>query len=66
VAERAVWLRNNPEPHSEAQQQEYWERFPARFHYWLDQGYGECVLRNPELRKIVENGCDTSMLIATN
>jgi REP element-mobilizing transposase RayT len=49
VAERAVSLRNNPEPHSKAQQQEYWERFPARFHYWLDQGYGE-------LRKIVENG----------
>jgi hypothetical protein len=29
--EREEWLRKNPEPHSEAQRREYWERFPARF-----------------------------------
>ena len=53
--EREAWLRKNPEPHSEAQRQEYWERFPARFQYWLDQGYGACELANPELRDIVES-----------
>ena len=53
--EREIWLRENPEPHSDAQRREYWERFPARFHYWLDQGHGACALREPNLRKIVED-----------
>lgn len=51
--EREIWLRENPEPHSDAQRREYWERFPARFHYWLDQAHGACALREPNLRKIV-------------
>jgi len=55
VAERAEWLNQNPEPHSETQRQGYWERFPARFQYWLDQGYAACELANPESRDIVES-----------
>ena len=53
--ERAEWLCANPEPHSENQRRDYWERFRARLQYWLDQGYGACVLRQPELRKVVED-----------
>lgn len=26
-----------------------------RIEYWLEQGYGECVLRNPDIRRIVED-----------
>jgi len=48
-------MRINPEPHCEAQRQEYWELFPTRFHRWLDEGHGACVLRQFELRNIVEN-----------
>jgi len=55
LVERAGWLRSNPEPHSEAQRREYWERFPARFHYWLDQGHGACVLRESDLQQVVES-----------
>ena len=55
LTEREQWLRENPEPHSDAQRREYSELFPARFHYWLDQNYGTCVLGQTELRQIVEN-----------
>jgi REP element-mobilizing transposase RayT len=55
LEERSEWMRKNPEPHSETQRHEYWERFPARFQYWLDQGYGACVLVQERLRLMVEN-----------
>jgi REP element-mobilizing transposase RayT len=55
LEEREEWLRNNPEPHSAMQQQEYWRRFPSRFQYWLDQGFGECVLARAELCSLVES-----------
>jgi len=55
LTQRAEWLRSNPEPHSEAQRGEYWESFPARYHHWLDQGYGSCVLKRPRLQAIIEN-----------
>jgi REP element-mobilizing transposase RayT len=55
LEERSEWLRKNPGPHSETQRREYWERFPARFQYWLDQGHGACVLGQEALRTPVEN-----------
>jgi REP element-mobilizing transposase RayT len=55
IDEREEWLRENKEPHSGAQRREYWERFPARLQYWLDQGYGACVLRQSTLRAMVED-----------
>jgi REP element-mobilizing transposase RayT len=48
-------LQDNPEPHSATQRREYWARFSARLQRWLDQGFGECVLRKPPLRIIVED-----------
>jgi type I restriction enzyme R subunit len=53
TAERDVWLQQNPEPHSPEQKKEYWKLFPKRIHDWLDAGYGECLLKDPSLRKIV-------------
>jgi REP element-mobilizing transposase RayT len=55
LSERAVWLRNNPEPHSDAECREYNGRFPIRLQTWLDEGDGECVLRESRLRLIVED-----------
>jgi type I restriction enzyme R subunit len=55
LEDRATWLQRNPEPHSEAQRHEYWERFPARFQYWLDQGHGACALKQAKLRQVVED-----------
>ena len=55
LEERSKWLRQNPGPHSERQRREYWERFPARFQYWLDQGHGACVLVRLEIRALVES-----------
>jgi REP element-mobilizing transposase RayT len=50
-----AWLMANPEPHSPDQRRQYYERFPARFQAWLDQGYGSCVLCKPEIKAIVES-----------
>jgi REP element-mobilizing transposase RayT len=52
--ERDLWLRNHPVPLSEADRQEYQRRFTGRFEYWLDQGYGECLLAQQDLKSIVE------------
>ena len=34
---------------------EFYEKFPERLQYWLDQGYGKCLLEKPELKVAVEN-----------
>jgi REP element-mobilizing transposase RayT len=54
ILEREQWLRKNPEPHSNEQRYEYWQLFPARLQYWLDQSHGACVLGDPNLQRIVE------------
>ena len=51
--ERAQWLKWNPEPWSDAQEQEYRERFSGTIERWLDEGHGECLLRRPEVRAAV-------------
>jgi REP element-mobilizing transposase RayT len=51
--ERTAWLRANNGPHS-AQERDYWKEFPARIQYWLDQNFGDCVLRRADLQQIVE------------
>ena len=53
--ERVEWLRTHPEPHSDADRRDYYERFPERLQHWLDEGYGACALARPELKKIVED-----------
>ena len=53
--ERDAWLRKHPEPLDEPSRAEYVRLFPARLENWLDAGTGDCLLRNPDARKIVED-----------
>ncbi|RYD32740.1 MAG: hypothetical protein EOP87_12290, partial [Verrucomicrobiaceae bacterium] len=53
--EREEWLVLNPEPWTEAQENEYHQKFSQAMDRWLDAGEGECVLRKPPVAKIVAN-----------
>ena len=58
--EKEAWLAKNPEPSkgSEAHflwQDEYKRLFQDRIDGWLDAGHGNCILRNPDARKTVED-----------
>ncbi len=54
-AEHCDWLKSHPEPHTPEDKAEYWERFPKRFHEWLDAGHGECLLARPDVGRLVES-----------
>jgi putative transposase len=66
-AERDEWLqRHKIEPNAEdweesfskltnVEQAEFHNRFSRAYHESLDKGYGECLLRKPELADIVAN-----------
>jgi len=47
------WKKHNPEPWDYKTYQEYQQRFHDGPQRWLDQGHGECLLSQPELREIV-------------
>jgi REP element-mobilizing transposase RayT len=51
--DRDLWTKDHPEPWDSETQQEYHELFSVRLNEWLDAGHGSCVLRQPEIRKIV-------------
>ncbi len=53
--EKKLWLEFHPPPHSIEVKREFYERFPARMHKWLDAGHGECLLAKPVCKNIVEN-----------
>ena len=53
-SERDAWLLSHPEPWDEAEWKDYDERFGKRLEAWLDAGSGQCHLRRPEIRAIVE------------
>ncbi|HXE51759.1 MAG TPA: transposase, partial [Tepidisphaeraceae bacterium] len=53
--ERVQWLQQNPSPWTDAQRQDYARRFTARWERWLDECHGECLLREPKLKKLVED-----------
>ena len=55
-AERDIWASHPPEPWSDSDWKEYHERFGERLENWLDVGEGECHLRRPEIRSLVEKG----------
>jgi REP-associated tyrosine transposase len=57
--ERQTWLRVHGlatvaplDTLPEKKQHEFHARFTGRWHDWLDAGYGECVLRTPEIRRL--------------
>ena len=51
--ERADWLAQHPAPWDEETEAEYHRRFSGRMEYWLDQGRGSCVLKDPTIGTIV-------------
>ena len=55
AALRAQWIEDHPEPLSKADRQEFAELFPMQIQQWLDNGYGARLLRDPDLRAIVED-----------
>jgi|SRR5665213_896073 len=55
LREREVWLARNPPPRSQMQIDEYSHNFTATWERWLDECHGECLLRRPDLRRVVED-----------
>jgi dGTP triphosphohydrolase/REP element-mobilizing transposase RayT len=51
--ERSRWLQSHPEPWTEQQKRDYYERFTVPIERWLDAGYGSCVLRDERASKTV-------------
>ena len=52
-SEREAWLRHHPEPWTDAERKEYYERFSAKIEEWLDAGSGSCVLREERASAII-------------
>ncbi|MFV0336823.1 MAG: cation diffusion facilitator family transporter [Chthoniobacterales bacterium] len=52
--EKALWISKYPKPWTKEQRKEYNERFGRRFEKWLDAGSGECFLRQPNIRAVVQ------------
>jgi type I restriction enzyme R subunit len=52
-AEREAWLRQHPEPWTEATEIEYFDRFSRRMDKWVAAGKGSCPFRDPSLARIV-------------
>lgn len=48
---RKIWERQHPEPRSDSEWKELALEITRRSEAWMDEGYGECVLRHPELAK---------------
>jgi REP element-mobilizing transposase RayT len=53
---RATWLRQHPPPHADEALQQLSREIMQRVERWLDQGMGDCVLRQRDLAKIVLDG----------
>ncbi len=51
--EREAWLLLHPKPWSPEIEAQYHQTFSRRVDEWLDQGHGECHLRDDECRKPV-------------
>jgi hypothetical protein len=52
--EKELWLRLNPEPHTENQQRDYHARFTQTVDRWLDADHGSCILAQPGCKGIME------------
>jgi len=53
--ERETWIADHPEPWDSTTESQYHERFSKSIDAWLDAGSGECILKNPEISKIVSD-----------
>ena len=51
--DRDAWLAANPEPWDSLIEEEYHQRFSKSIDAWLDAGSGECILKEPDIAKVV-------------
>lgn len=51
--QREEWLSQHPKPWNEDEQRDYNRRFTLRFEELLDEAHGSCVLRRPEIHRLV-------------
>ena len=52
-AEKELWLKENPQPHSEEQRADYHRRFTETVQRWLDRGYGSMILRDSQAEDVL-------------
>jgi REP element-mobilizing transposase RayT len=57
-SERDEFERNHPKPWSDVEWRVYRAEFLDRIERWSDRGYGECLLRRPQLRRIVSDALE--------
>jgi type I restriction enzyme R subunit len=55
IKDRDAWRLHHPEPITDEEKAEYYETFGKKLEYWLDQGSGSCLLRDPDAHTLVEN-----------
>ena len=48
-----TWVKFHPEPWDACAKHEYQERFQNGRDRWLDQGHGDCLLKQPEIATVV-------------
>lgn len=53
--EKEGWLKRHPQPWTEAVIKEYTDKFGKAIDKWLDNNYGDCLLKKESNRKIVED-----------
>ena len=49
------WMKAHPFPWSQEVQEEYNHNILVKCDRWIDAGYGSCILKRPDIRKIVED-----------
>ena len=54
---RGEWERTNPPPRSEKAWEAFAREFARRTEAWMDEGFGECVFRDPQLAQVMANAC---------
>ena len=55
LEEKESWLKQHPQPWSEKTAKEYVDKFGKAVDRWLDNNYGDCLLKQTSNRKIVED-----------
>ena len=55
LEEKESWLKQHPQPWSEKTAKEYVDKFGKAVDRWLDNNYGDCLLKKTINRKIVED-----------
>lgn len=53
--EKESWLKRHPQPWDENVTKEYFDKFGKTVDKWLDNNYGDCLLKKITNRKIVED-----------